>query len=1330
MGSMLIHGRSLLETAAFQIARRDGGKIRLPEGRELWLPSAPSSGKPRASISNEDAGRVVDSKLGGGWDGKPIEFKHGDRTVRFTPLGNAIRVEDIGPGQKFVDERTLFTLKGATEFPGLDVRVMHMEPSRDAPQGMVVIRSGDMRLIFKPDGRPLHAGNLEIRNIPRPDDKDFKAASWNPDKKNDQRRSAGGATRTQDLFGIGKEKNQHGGLQADFPGVVSRQGFYVHEDKSPIMERGVWPRHRAASEHGRDLYVSVYGNDSDRAMQALADIGGPAAMPLGQMLGTADSWWQKLTADQYKQRIQEYVDRGYPIDAMALDMEALDGSKAYIDWARLSWNRNLIPDPRGMHEFLRSQMVMTFLNLHPHGGVGPREDGYDAFMRDLDQSGYNQGRWRHGDRVPPDFADRRYVEAWIKNVLEPLRNDGVRIWWLDYQPTQGKEWWRGQDLETSIKGLTTGGWLTHVLFHQSRGVNVGDPNYVETRAPDQIPRGTVLARYEGIDLGMWRYPIEFSGDAYVQFKVLAAQIKSTVASGTAGAFFWSHDIGGHLHMKEPELLARWTWFGALSSCNRVHACDNPNADPRPWLYGEQCADATKRAYRLRSELFPLIYTQAWRVHDEMRPMILPMSFEKDTTQSRQNPQQYMLGDLLVAPIADEGRGPGKLATQKVWFPKGTWYNLLTNERFKGDDRLLVAGSLEEVPIYAKGGVPITMQPVSMHMGSEQIKTLVVRAYPGPDNKEGFSELHEDDRTTEAYTASAYATTGLKYARSGSRLVMEVGEAKGSFNGQPGERGYRFEFAATERADASSISINGKSLWDVPGSWFEYDEARKTNVVTVPTTSIRERVTVALDAREVDPRIAADSAHERRMHARFENARTEDRLENMIAARAYELGPNANAQDDEGMRGLLELAGVGFDTPQDGPYGWSPYANMLLQPFYGSQIQDLGKRKVDVRDVSVTVEDRCDGQSRVVFSQKLSEHRSGRYNLPLPALETNGGRVERFVTMRFTVHGHPITIHRKVDEREQRRAFAPTNVPYDTNGADITPDVTVNGYKVYEMDRVGLVAANDGRTWVNQQIRDAVGRHGGPTGLGFPKPYVENDDPKMRLAHRWWESGRDWGVTLQNFDWGEDRAYRGACAVVHQDNAPAAFMMRGDVWAAWSARPNGPCVGLETVGFPISDEVIVDGKRTQYFERGAMVEESGRWTFSKDKPLGLRADEKASKIDWAIRQAALQVGASPADNGSSALVHRWGKGWVQDLVGGKYDKSIAMHRFGLEAFVVGGPIWAKYTASDGMSRLGYPVSRELEVGGRRIQYFERCAIKEVAPNQFEIVEEKLPARERR
>ena len=46
-----------------------------------------------------------------------------------------------------------------------------------------------------------------------------------------------------------------------------------------------------------------------------------------------------------------------------------------------------------------------------------------------------------------------------------------------------------------------------------------------------------------------------------------------------------------------------------------------------------------------------------------------------------------------------------------------------------------------------------------------------------------------------------------------------------------------------------------------------------------------------------------------------------------------------------------------------------------------------------------------------------------------------------------------------------------------------------------------------------------------------------------------------------------------------------------------------------------------------------------------------------------------------------------------------------------------------------SRLGYPISEEISAGGKRVQYFERGAIREISAGDFAFTDEQMPERPR-
>ena len=318
---------------------------------------------------------------------EPIVVQNGNRTVRFTPITKElIRIEDIGPGRQFVDDPTFFAMN--RDRAALDLKVKPVEAD-----GETVLDTGVMRLTFRPDGRPLHRGNLEIRTSPVA--AGLAAAKpwrWHPEKRNQDQANLGGGFRTLDLFGV--DIDQHGGLQLD-NGILSRQGFFCYDDsRGPIFDRtGRFPRSRREGEGGTDLYVFGYGRDYAAAQRSLAMISGPVPMPPAQLMGVVDAWWQVLTDQDYLRRIREYGQNGYTTpDVETYDMEAFGDRNPKCSWSRTEWNYKLIPDPKKLNAEMAAMKVAAMINLHPHGGIAQGTRGYKPLMDALRRNGFQIGR--------------------------------------------------------------------------------------------------------------------------------------------------------------------------------------------------------------------------------------------------------------------------------------------------------------------------------------------------------------------------------------------------------------------------------------------------------------------------------------------------------------------------------------------------------------------------------------------------------------------------------------------------------------------------------------------------------------------------------------------------------------------------------------------------------------------------------------------------------------------------------------------------------------------------------------------------------------------------
>ena len=324
--------------------------------------------------------------------------------------------------------------------------------------------------------------------------------------------------------------------------------------------------------------------------------------------------------------------------------------------------------------------------------------------------------------------------------------------------------------------------------------------------------------------------------------MLAFEVPFTSTAGNVGCFFWSHDIGGHMGGRNEESYARWCQFGATSPALRSHSTRDAQTDRRPWNYPAWAEDSMRASSHLRSELFPYLYTSAAQSARETVPLDRPLYFDNPRAENAyHNAQEFLLGDnLLVAPIVTAGVGPGRVASQTVWFPSGSWYNYFTGERYTGNTDALVAADINEFPLYVRGGVPVPMQPYTPRMGTAPLTTLRVLCYPGADGQTGRSTLYEDDGVTTGYERGLSATTPLSYTRRGSAVTVTVGATHGHYAGQPVKRSLIIELPDTLRA--TEVTVSGR-----PAA-VAYDAPTHINRVTLPARPVGQALTVVVQAK--------------------------------------------------------------------------------------------------------------------------------------------------------------------------------------------------------------------------------------------------------------------------------------------------------------------------------------------------------------------------------------------------------------------------------------------------------------------------------------------------
>lgn len=598
-------------------------------------------------------------------------------------------------------------------------------------------------------------------------------------------------------------------------GLLSRDGWAI-VDESPSAKRGDDSRTFAFGEavdgipwveqpvdpNAIDMYFFGYGHDYKDALADYVKIAGRQPMPPRYMFGYWYSKYQRYTADDFRNLVTDINANDIPLDVMIFDMDwHKDG------WTGWSWNKNLIPDGKGLITWMHDHDLKVALNLHPADGVNNYEDNFQRIRRDM-------GMEASATNVPWQISNPTFYRTFFKNIIRLRESEGVDFWWIDWQ----------QDLiDKYVDGLGETFWINHVFYNDMR-----------LNRPDRRP--VIFHRWGG--MGSHRYPIGFSGDTFHTFGTLAFEPYFTATASNVCFGYWGHDLGGHLQPAEqpvdPELYLRWLQYGVFSPILRTHGASQATAERRIWKFDN--FPLMLDAVNLRYTLAPYIYTAAREAYDTGVSICRPLYYEyPEDNRSYEIQNQYFFGnDILVAPVVTPTEADGK-ATRKIWLPEGQWFDVCRNQLVSGDVQLTDRFSTSEIPYYYRAGAIVPCYPKLYNLKSEP-DMLMLRVIPGAD---GEGKVYEDDGDSEGYKDGLFATTTIAQQRTSQRVVLTISPRVGRYPDIADERAWQLEFLG-EEAEPEAVLVNGEAFND-----WTYDAAAKTVTVALPKTSCDAQTVVEL-----------------------------------------------------------------------------------------------------------------------------------------------------------------------------------------------------------------------------------------------------------------------------------------------------------------------------------------------------------------------------------------------------------------------------------------------------------------------------------------------------
>ena len=624
-------------------------------------------------------------------------------------------------------------------------------------------------------------------------------------------------------------------------GILSRDGWALVDESTRhllVDDNSDWGSWVAARPSGQviDWYLFAYGHDYKAALADYAKLAGSIPLPPKYVFGY---WWSRYWAYTDKEFLalgREFRERKLPIDVMVIDMDwhetwphaSKEEHDQGVGWTGYSWNRDLIAQPEDFLAQVHGLGLKTSLNLHPAGGMSPREIGYPDFVADYlsrtqDYDGPKDYRTQEGYRVRVPFriSQREWTDAYFNSVIHPLEQQGVDFWWLDWQ-----QWRESQYLQ----GLSVTFWLNHTFFNdrvrRARGL-----------APEKAPRPMIYHRWGG--LGSHRYQLGFSGDTKIKWEVLGYLPEFTATASNVLYGYWGHDLGGHMQDNdvptEPELFTRWLQYGVFSPIFKTHSTSSAILERRIWMFPEHY-EFMKEALELRYALTPYIYDMARQAYETGISLCRPLYYEyPEKAQAYQWKQEYFFGDNILAATVCEPVGADGTAGRDVWLPAGTdWYDMAHHKLLKGGSVQQLRYTLAQNAWFVKAGAIIPLAQEGIQNLQESSNAWRIYVAPGKGRSEYVH--YEDDGVSQAYP-SQFATTRIVKQASARQVVVEIGARTGSYKDMPDTRCLSLVLGGMQ--GCPSASLDGTALE------CRYDAEKKEASIVIPEHAANQAVKVII-----------------------------------------------------------------------------------------------------------------------------------------------------------------------------------------------------------------------------------------------------------------------------------------------------------------------------------------------------------------------------------------------------------------------------------------------------------------------------------------------------
>ena len=519
-----------------------------------------------------------------------------------------------------------------------------------------------------------------------------------------------------------------------------------------------------------DIYLFAYRRDFGLCLKDYFTLTGYPPMIPRYALGI---WWNRdqiYSEEDAKKLIRTFNKYDVPISVLLLSefWHKKDKNNYNLYKTGYSFNEELFPNPKEFIKYMHERGIRIGLNLDGSEGINAMENNYLNMCSELNLPTNRM--------IPFRVLDKNFIVSYFNNLINPLYELGVDFFWLDSKD------------EIVTRALNYYHFNDYKKFQEKRGL--------------------ILSRNGG--KSAHKYPVHYSGETKVSWDTLKYLPFFNSTASNIGLSWWSHDVGGYKNgIEDSELYLRYAEFSTYNPIFRFSAKRGAYYKREPWRWDMKTYTIVKDYCKLRQKLIPYIYTENYKYHKTCLPVIEPLYYYyPEIFDEPDYRNEYYFGtELLVSPITKPKDEVMNRSVEKIFLPKGVWYDFKTGKKFMGNKRYVSFFKDEDYPVFAKAGCIIPLAKLDENINNTNPpKAMDIDIFPGSSN---VYRLYEDDGISSLYEEGYYIITAIDFDYSQDNYVLSIHPVEGKTGIIPDHRDYFIRFRNTREPERVIVEINGE-----------------------------------------------------------------------------------------------------------------------------------------------------------------------------------------------------------------------------------------------------------------------------------------------------------------------------------------------------------------------------------------------------------------------------------------------------------------------------------------------------------------------------------------